>query len=78
MKTARTYLRWFLTGMGSVMGISHSLPPSVNVTEVEAIGGDFRAMGNDFRVVMHRHPSTAEGARAIGETPKQLELVGIS
>lgn len=78
MKTARLYLRWFITGMGSVMGISHSLPPVRSVTEVEALGGDFRALGNDFRVIMSRHSPTAETATALGETPKQLELAGIS
>lgn len=78
MKNARICIRWFLTGMGSVMGISHSLPPASEMTEIEAVGGDFRVIGNDFRVVMHRHPPTTDEARALGEAPKQLELAGIS
>ncbi len=79
MKAAHLYLQWFVAGMGSVMGINHVLPPRSNAdaTEVEAIGRDTQAVGNDFRTVMRRHPATADSARALGETPRQLDL-GIS
>ncbi|MDQ3313581.1 MAG: hypothetical protein M3505_02955, partial [Verrucomicrobiota bacterium] len=64
MKKARHYLRWFFTGMGSVMGISQVMPAArTDVTEVEAIGGDFRVIGGDLRVVIKRHPASAESAR---------------
>jgi hypothetical protein len=79
MKLAPLYLRWFLTGIGHVLGISHTLPPAqVRGSEIEAIGGDFQAVGNDFRYVMERFPARPETARALGQPMRQLELAGMS
>jgi hypothetical protein len=79
MKSAPLHLRWFLAGMGQVLGISHSLPPvHTSVSEIEAIGGDFRAVGNDLRAIMERFPAQPETARALGQPMRQLELAGMS
>jgi hypothetical protein len=78
MKSAPLYLRWFLVGMGHVLGISHSLPAAQNETsEIESIGGDFKAVGNDFRSVMDKNPARPETARALGQPIRQLELTGM-
>lgn len=78
MKNARRYLRWFVIGMGHVIGISHNLPNSENrPSAMDAIAGDFRAAGNDLRAVMYRYPAKTETARTLGQ-PQQLELSGIS
>jgi hypothetical protein len=65
--------------MGNVMGISQSLPPMEHssVSVMDAIGGDFRAAGDDLRRVMHRYPATPETARQL-QSAQQLELAGIS
>ena len=79
MKPSPLYLRWFLTGMGHVLGISHTLPPAqAHGNEIEAIGGDFQAAGNDFRYVMERFPARPETARVLGQPMRQLELTGMS
>jgi hypothetical protein len=79
MKAVHSSLRWFLVGMGQVMGISHSLPPpQTGISEIEAIGGDFRAVGNDLRYVIKKYPAREETERAIDQSTRQLELVGIS
>jgi hypothetical protein len=73
-----SYLRWFIIGMGHVLGISHSMPKTQDSrTEMEAIGGDFRLVGDDLRNVMKRFPSNTETARTLGQ-PRQLELAGLS
>ena len=78
MSAIKSYMHWFLIGMGNVMGISHSIPPLRRpATEIEAVGGDFRAIGNDFRYVIHRTPARAE-SQAGQSGPAQLELAGLS
>ena len=78
MKTAQSFVQWFLLGMGSVLGISQTLPPTqCAVGPVEAIGGDFRAVGNDLRRVMRTHPATVETAKTLGHKAHQLELAGL-
>jgi hypothetical protein len=78
MKNARLYFRWFICGIGNVIGISHSLPPAENTISVmDAIGGDFRAAGNDLRNVMQRYPARPETAREL-QSAQQLELAGIN
>lgn len=77
MKTARCYIRWFIIGIGQIMGISQSLPPQENVNPMEAIGGDFRAVGDDIRKVMDQYPPRPETARKL-QSAQQLELTGIS
>jgi hypothetical protein len=76
MKAARCYIRWFIIGIGQVMGISHSLPAEDHVSPLEAIGSDFRAVGDDLRKVMQRHPARPETARKL-QSAQQLELAGI-
>lgn len=77
MKTTHLYIRWFVIGMGHIFGISPNVPKlHAECTEVEVIGSDFRAVGNDLRRVMRRYPATPETAKALGE-PAQLELAGI-
>lgn len=76
MDTAKSIARWFIFGMGHVLGISPVLPRQVDMSPYDAIGGDFAAVGNDLRIVMARHPATADEAKALG-VPAQLELAGI-
>ena len=80
MENAVAVARWFVIGMGHVLGISHSLPPNTqnDITVIESIGGDFRAVGNDFCAVMERFPAQPETARALGQPMHQLELAGMS
>jgi len=77
MKSTRCYIRWFIIGIGQVMGISQSLPPQEHVNTMEAIGGDFRAIGNDMRKIMRKYPARPETARKL-QSAQQLELTGIS
>lgn len=68
-----------MIGMGQVMGLSHSLtPPQSDVSEIEVIGGDFRAVGNDLRYVMKKYPAREETEHALDQSSRQLELAGIS
>ena len=77
MKTARCYIRWFIIGIGHIVGISHSLPAAEDhVNPMDAIGGDFRAVGDDLRKVMHRYPAQHETARKL-QSAQQLELAGM-
>lgn len=65
-KNARVFLRWFVAGMGSVMGISHSMPPlRNNMIGPEAAQSDIAAVGNDFRSVLKRYPATAETGKTL-------------
>ncbi|MDQ6938578.1 MAG: hypothetical protein M3119_00300 [Verrucomicrobiota bacterium] len=78
MKLAGQYLRWFVIGMGQVMGISHSAPRAhAQVTEMEAIAGDFGAVGSDFRNVIARNPVDRLKSKQLQQAG-QLELAGIS
>ena len=76
MKTARCYIHWFISGVGHIMGISHSLPEEDHSNAMDAIGRDFRAVGNDLRKVMQRYPARPETARKL-QSAQQLELAGI-
>jgi hypothetical protein len=76
MKIARCYIRWFIMGIGQVMGISQSLPAEDFANSMEAIGGDFRAIGNDMRKVMRKYPARPETAQKL-QSAQQLELTGI-
>ena len=58
------------------MGISHSLPEEDHSNAMDAIGRDFRAVGNDLRKVMQRYPARPETARKL-QSAQQLELAGI-
>ena len=80
MENATTAVRWLIVGMGQVLGITPSVTPPTSqcATVIEAIGGDFHAVGNDFRVVITRHPPNVETASQLGVKAKQLELAGIS
>jgi hypothetical protein len=74
MSAIKSYMHWFLIGMGQVMGISHTMPQiRPEMTEIEAIGGDFRAVGNDFRYVLKYR------SKEVSASPtEQMELAGIS
>jgi hypothetical protein len=76
METVRNYAHWFILGMGNVLGIGPLLAPSEG-SELEAIGRDFRAVGDDLRHVMRRVPPTADSAIKLGAPEAQLELSGI-
>lgn len=77
MKAAGACVRWFVIGMGHVLGISPAVPKlRAEGTIFEVIGGDFHAVGNDLRTVMHANPATEETARGLGQ-PTQLNLAGI-
>jgi hypothetical protein len=77
MDTALSFARLFIIGMGHVIGISPPVPrPNYECSEYEAIGGDFFAVGNDFRAVMRKYPPNPETARQLGESA-QLELTGM-
>lgn len=76
MKTARCYIHWFISGVGQIMGISHSLPDEDHGNARDAIGRDFRAVGNDLRKVMQQYPAQPETARKL-QSAQQLELAGI-
>lgn len=77
MKIARQYFHWFIVGMGHVIGISHSLPPAeAQASVMDAVGGDFRAVGDDLRHVMQCYPARSEAAREL-QSAQQLELAGI-
>jgi hypothetical protein len=75
MKTAYRSLHWFVIGMGHVLGLSPQIMPFSEVGTMDAIGCDFRAVGDDFRAVMRRTPATAETALRVGEKAAQLELI---
>jgi hypothetical protein len=75
METVRDYAHWFVIGMGHVLGISPFTPPP-ECSEMEAIGRDFRTVGNDLRHVMRRVPPTADSAIKLGASEAQLELRG--
>lgn len=78
MKNAQRYIRWFICGIGNVMGVSQTLPPAEHsVAVMDAIGGDFRAVGDDLRRVMQRYPARPETAREL-QSAQQLELAGLS
>jgi hypothetical protein len=78
METAMSLARLVVIGMGHVMGITPAVPqPQHKCNEYGVIGGDFWAVGNDFRAVMRKYPPTPETARQLGESA-QLELAGIS
>lgn len=76
MKTVYRSLHWFVLGMGHVLGLSPHVTPVYDGTAMDAIGRDFRAVGDDFRTVMRRVPPTSKAALDLGETA-QLELSGI-
>ena len=76
MQTAEMYIRWFAFGMGSVLGISQAIPRPTHHRTMDAIGGDFRAVGNDIRMIMRKHPATPEVAVQLGEAA-QLKLKGL-
>jgi hypothetical protein len=76
MKTAYRSLHWFVIGMGHVLGLSPQVMPFYDTGPMDAIGRDFRAVGEDFRTVMRRTPATAETALRLGEKAAQLELIG--
>lgn len=76
MKTAYRSLHWFVLGMGHVLGLSPQVMPYSEVGTMEAIGRDFRAVGEDFCAVMRRTPATPETALRLGEKAAQLELIG--
>jgi hypothetical protein len=76
MKTVYRSLHWFVIGMGHVLGLSPQVTPLYEGSAMEAIGHDFRAVGDDFRTVMRRVPPTSQAALDLGETA-QLELSGI-
>jgi hypothetical protein len=78
METAISLVRLVITGMGHVIGITPAMPqPEHESNEYGSIGGDFLAVGNDFRNVMRKYPPTPEVAAQLGE-PAQLELAGIT
>lgn len=77
METAMSLARLVIIGMGHVIGITPAVPqPDYKSNEYGLIGGDFLAIGNDFRAVMRKYPPTPDTARQIGESA-QLELSGI-
>jgi hypothetical protein len=77
MKAARYYIRWFIIGVGNIMGISHSLPADEDRSNAtDAIGRDFRAVGDDLRKVMKQYPARSETSRKL-QSAQQLELAGI-
>ncbi len=76
MQTAEMYIRWFVLGMGSVLGISQAMPRAAHHKTMDAIGGDFRAVGNDLRTIIRKHPATPEVATQLGEAT-QLKLKGL-
>ena len=66
MKNAKLYARWFIAGMGSIIGISQTIPPIRGTyTGVEAFQGDINAVGSDFRSVIDRYPATKETAKSL-------------
>ncbi len=70
--------RLVIIGMGHVVGITPAVPrPEYECNEYGVLGGDFLAVGNDFRAVMQKNPPTPETARELGESA-QLELAGIA
>jgi hypothetical protein len=78
METAMPLARLVIIGMGHVIGITPAVPQrEYKCDEYGVLGGDFLAIGNDFRAVMRKHPPTPETARDLGESA-QLELVGIT
>jgi hypothetical protein len=78
MQTAMSLARLVIIGMGHVIGITPVLPQPQKCNEYGVIGGDFLAVGDDFRAVMRKHPPTSETARQLGEEPAQLELAEIT
>jgi hypothetical protein len=75
MKTAYRSLHWFVIGMGHVLGLSPQVMPMSEGGPMDAIGRDFRSVGEDFRAVMSRTPATPETALQLGEKAAQLELI---
>ena len=66
MKNAKLYARWFVAGMGSIVGISQSIPPIRGTqTGPEAFRADINAVGSDFRRVIQRCPATKETADSL-------------
>jgi hypothetical protein len=78
METAMSLARLVVIGMGHVIGITPPVPqPECKGNEYGVIGGDFVAVGNDFRTVMRKYPPTPDTARELGESA-QLELAEIT
>lgn len=76
MKTVQNYAHWFVIGMGQAISLFPFITPVSEGNEMDAMGRDFRAVGNDLRKVMRRVPATPEAAR-IGETSGQPDLIGL-
>lgn len=76
MKTVHRYVHWFVIGMGHALSLSPQMTHLSEGSELDAIGRDFRAVGDDLRTVMRRVPATPETALRMGEAA-QLELSGI-
>lgn len=76
MKTVRNYAHWFVIGMGQAISLFPLITPVSEGNEMDAMGRDFRAVGNDLRTVMRRVPATPTAAR-IGETAGQPDLIGL-
>lgn len=68
MKTVWNYAHWFVIGMGQAISLFPLITPVSEGNEMDAMGRDFRAVGNDLRTVMRRVPATPTAAR-IGEQP---------
>jgi hypothetical protein len=77
MKTIHRYAHWFVMGMGQALSLYPLITPLSEGNEMDAMGRDFRAVGNDLRTIMKRVPATPESALRVGERAAQLELIGI-